>query len=938
MSLQLLGCGRKSSWLGRKRSGGGRHRLLRTVGGVAEALEWRQLLSTTWYVATTGSNSNSGTLASPFQTIQQAANVAQPGDTVMIEGGIYHETVTPVNSGTTSAPITYEAYNNQSVTIDGADPISGWSSTPVYQAPMGWNLGEGNNQVFVNGIEQVEARWPNTSLNPSDPTEATAQSASTTATTTTIYDSNLTQQASFWVGATIHFNPGQQWVAYTATVTASGPGYVTFAYTAPSSDAAVEAGTPYYIVGKFSAIDSAGEWYYDPTTGLLSLWPSVGNNPASELVEAKHRLYAFNLAGISNITIQGINIFACTINTDTNSSNIVLNEINAQYVSQFLTQTDGWSQPYACGILMAGNGDILENSEIAYSCGDGVFVSGSYDRVTNCVIHDVDTDGGDGAGIRNYGYYNSLDHNTIYNCGRNGINVFGEYVSVTYNNISNCLLQTTDGGGIYSMGCDGVGNVIAYNTVSNIHSGGYGGVGIYLDNSCSNWTVARNITYNVDFAFKANGTSLDESIYNNTFDSTEYSLAAQGGYMNWTGSVIENNIFVEPFFGSELGETLNYNIYNGTNPELNSNFTLQAGSPAIDAGTWISPWTNNYTGYAPDDGALEYGLTPFVNGATLGWLPTAPVFALPAPASPPPPPPPTVPTILATSLIQGLNYTAASQGIAPSFNAVGYFDGGSWVEYANINFGSGVSQFTIDLAVTAGYAGHQIQLRLDSPTGSVIGTLTTTATSAWNDFEAQSTAVSNVTGVHALYLVGVGPSWGIANYSYFTFGSAASAATYVDTDTTTQGNWTGTYGSNGYSVFGGSTSLPSYANLSVTGDNFWTWELPGTSDSRALQTSSGSSTRVAACEYSSSSFTFDLNLNDGQTHQVALYLLDADYRSRSETIQISDANSGTILSTTSVSNFTGGDYVVYDLTGNVKITIINNSGSLNCVASGIFFG
>lgn len=935
MSLQLLGWRSIRSRCQGKGALASRHRLLRAARCVAEALEWRQFFSSTWYVSTTGSNNNAGTLAAPFQTIQQAANFAQPGDTVMIEGGIYHETVTPANSGTTSAPITYEAYNNQSVTIDGADPISGWSSTPVYQAAMNWNLGEGNNQVFVNGQEQVEARWPNTSLNPSNPTQATAQSASATATTTTIYDSTLTQQNGYWVGATIHFNPGQQWVAYTAIVTASGPGYVTFAYTAPSSYAAVGAGTSYYIVGKFSALDSPGEWYYDPSSGLLSLWPSMGNNPANDLVEAKHRLYAFNLAGVSNITVQGINLFACTINTDSNSSNIVLNQINAQYVSQFLSQPDGWSQPYACGILLAGTGDLLENSEIAYSCGDGVFVSGAYDRVTNCIVHDVDSNGGDGAGIRNYGWYNSIDHNTIYNCGRNGINVFGEYVQLTYNTVSNCLLQTTDGGGIYTMGSNGTGSVIGYNRISNIHSGGYGGVGIYLDNSCSNWTVVRNITSNVDFAFKANGTSLNESIYDNTFDSTEYSLAAQGGYMNWTGSVIENNIFVEPFFGSEVGVTFNYNIYNGTNAKLNSDYTLQAGSPAIDAGTWIAPYTNSYTGYAPDIGALEYGLAAFPSGASLGWLPTPPVFTLTAPASPPPAPPPTVPTTLATSLIQGLGYTAA-QGVAPSFNAVGYLDGGDWVEYANINFGGGVSQFTIDIAVTAGYSGQQIQLRLDSLTGPVIGTLTTKATTAWNDFEAESTAVNGATGVHNLYLVGVG-SWGIANYSYFTFGAAASAAVYVNTDTTTQGNWTGTYGSGGYSILGGSTSLPSYANLSVSGNSTWTWEAAGTSDPRALQTSAGSSTRVAACDYSNNgSFSFSLNLNDGQSHQVALYLLDGDYRSRSETVQISDANSGTILSATSVSNFSGGDYVVYDLTGNVKITIINNTGSLNAVASGIF--
>ena len=911
-------------------------RLLSAAMATVEALEWRKLFSTTWFVATNGSNANPGTIYAPFQTIQQAANLAQPGDTVMIRGGIYHETVSPPNSGTSSAPITFQPYNNESVTIDGADPITGWSSKPLYQAYMGWDLGEGNNEVFVNGQEQVEARWPNTSLDASHPSGSTAQGGWASGSTTTIYDSALTQGANYWVGATIHFTPGQKWVAYTATVTASGPGYVTFAYTAQSADAAVGAGTSYYIVGKLSALDSPGEWYYDSNSGLLSLWPSTGDNPALDAVEAKHRLYGFNLAGVSNITVQGVNLFACTINTDGNSSNVVLNQINAKYVSQFLSQPDGWSQPYACGILLAGNNDLLENSQIAYSSGDGVFVSGTGDRVTNNVIHDVDANGGDGAGIRNYGWYNSIDHNTIYNCGRNGMNVFGEYISVTYNNVSNCLIQTTDGAAIYTMGSNGTGSVIGYNRVSGVHSGGYGGAGIYLDNNSSNWTVVRNITSNVDIAFKANGTSLNEQIYNNTFDSTQYGLAAQGGYMNWTGSSIENNIFVQPSAGSVLGVTFGYNVYNGTNAQLNSDYTLQAGSPAIDAGTWIAPYTNNYAGYAPDIGALEYGLAAFASGATLGWLPTAPVFTASAPASPPPPPPPTVPGsgTPATSLISGLNYTAA-QGVAPSFSALGYLDGGDWVEYGSINFQSGVSTFTIDLAVTAPYSGQQIQLHLDSVNGPLIGTLTTRPTSAWNDFEAQSIPVSNVTGVHNLFIVGAG-TYGIANYSYFTFGPAASAAAYLYADTTTQGAWTGTYAKNGYDVFGASYATPAYASVNVYGANFYDWEPTGTGDNRAMQ-GSPYGPRIGACEYSYGSFAVDLNLTDGQAHQVELYALDEDYRSRSESVKITDANTGAVLSSLDLTSFSGGTYLVYDLTGHVRITISNDPGSLNAVASGILF-
>src|SRR4051812_12322331 len=60
-----------------------------------ESLESRVLMSgTTWYVSTAaGADNNPGTLAAPFRTIQQAADLARPGDVVLIRGGIYRETV-----------------------------------------------------------------------------------------------------------------------------------------------------------------------------------------------------------------------------------------------------------------------------------------------------------------------------------------------------------------------------------------------------------------------------------------------------------------------------------------------------------------------------------------------------------------------------------------------------------------------------------------------------------------------------------------------------------------------------------------------------------------------------------------------------------------------------------------------------------------------------
>src|SRR5688500_11425942 len=91
-----------------------------------EALESRVLMST-YFVATNGSDSNAGAVTAPFRTIQRAANLAKPGDTVYVRGGTYRETVRPANNGTASARIAYKAYPGEKVTVSGADVVTGWS-------------------------------------------------------------------------------------------------------------------------------------------------------------------------------------------------------------------------------------------------------------------------------------------------------------------------------------------------------------------------------------------------------------------------------------------------------------------------------------------------------------------------------------------------------------------------------------------------------------------------------------------------------------------------------------------------------------------------------------------------------------------------------------------------------------------------------------------
>ena len=166
--------------------------------------------------------------------------------------------------------------------------------------------------------------------------------------------------------------------------------------------------------------------------------------------------------------------------------------------------------------------------------------------------------------------------------------------------------------------------------------------------------------------------------------------------------------------------------------------------------------------------------------------------------------------------------------------------------------------------------------------------------------------------------------------------STVSAA-FVKNDAATQGTWSSAYGADGYDISQYGASLPSYATVNITGNANYVWN-GSTSDGRALQ-EPGSSNRLAACWYSGSSFTIDVNLTDGQTHQVALYALDWDsYGPRQEQINVRDAGTGQVLNSQTVSSFSGGQYLVWNISGHVQFQVTNLVGGSNAVISGLFFG
>src|SRR2546422_6375595 len=120
-----------------------------------------------YYVSTAGDDSNAGTSASPWKTIQKAANTLHAGDTVIVSPGAYSERVQVTRSGAADLPITFQAqgavvmqgFNVQAnyIKVDGFEMVStgaGWSD---HSHGSGVYLSGSNDQISNNYIHNTTA-------------------------------------------------------------------------------------------------------------------------------------------------------------------------------------------------------------------------------------------------------------------------------------------------------------------------------------------------------------------------------------------------------------------------------------------------------------------------------------------------------------------------------------------------------------------------------------------------------------------------------------------------------------------------------------------------------------------------------------------------------------------------------------------------------------
>ncbi len=97
-----------------------------------------------WFVAPNGNDHNPGTIQQPFATLYKAHQWVRPGETINLRAGTYQALISWRKSGTSTAPITIQAYGGEDVRLQSseqytwtrvADPAFGdcWKTAIAYR-------------------------------------------------------------------------------------------------------------------------------------------------------------------------------------------------------------------------------------------------------------------------------------------------------------------------------------------------------------------------------------------------------------------------------------------------------------------------------------------------------------------------------------------------------------------------------------------------------------------------------------------------------------------------------------------------------------------------------------------------------------------------------------------------------------------------------------
>ena len=516
-----------------------------------------------FYVSPDGNDENDGSIEKPFATIEKARDAVRAMDktgldgiTVAIKAGDYRISsleFTTDDSGTESCPVTYCAYGDGEVVLNGGISFSGKDFGKVTDKDMLSRLGKkakkkvlcldlskygitaeqygkiyaigsyntaaqydgdytGNLycELFVNDKRQTIARYPNGEYLYTEKVIKTGLGRESNGGQTAVpnWDSirnpesdvykvsrKLAKRISGWETLDDVWMFGfwkYDWADASTLI-----GYFDADKRELSPKFVSVYGTkedaPYYFFNVFEELDEEGEWYLDREKGIIYLYP--GEDFSASAVDLTLTTKPIIKVNSDYLTFEGLTVKGTrgdAINVNGNSVTVI-NCLIKNVAGNAIVMNGYNNLASENEITRTGKGGIVING------GDSVTLTAGKSRADNNLIHDWSeiyqtyqpavTLGGVG---------NICSHNEIYNSPHEAITYSGNNHVIEYNVIHDVCLLSDDAGAIYSgRRWDWYGTVIRYNCIYDLGADGHTPDGIYMDDALSGQTIYGNLLINV---------------------------------------------------------------------------------------------------------------------------------------------------------------------------------------------------------------------------------------------------------------------------------------------------------------------------------------------------------------------------------------------------------------------------------------------------------
>jgi len=240
------------------------------------------------HVSPNGSDTQPGTATAPVKTLEAARKLARAKAgrervTITVQDGVYYFDKPLVlhgeDSGAPGAPVIYRAAHEGKAVLSGGVPLQlQWTpyQNGIYQAktPPGLEI----DQLFVNGVRQRMARYPNY-----DPTQKAVPYRGAAA------DAISRERVARWAdptGGFIHAMHAELWGGFDYRITGkNAAGDVTYEGGWQNNRPSPMHPKFRMVENIFEELDAPGEWFHNRKTDTLYFYPPAGLDLAKATVE-----------------------------------------------------------------------------------------------------------------------------------------------------------------------------------------------------------------------------------------------------------------------------------------------------------------------------------------------------------------------------------------------------------------------------------------------------------------------------------------------------------------------------------------------------------------------------------------------------------------------------------------------------------------------------